>query len=143
MQLIEPTSAQTAQLNSQVSAINAKLEGTPNVIEDPSGIRIIHSQLGTGLTPGLYNQVVIKYSGRLMSDDTEILPLTDRGPSSDFSSRVVNYLHGQMLAMQQMQEGGKATVYVPAILAYGPISTAGVPANANLIYEIELVQVIQ
>lgn len=143
MLLVDPTSAQEAQLTTQVAQINGKLEGTPNVVEDPSGIRIIHNQIGTGLTPGLYDQVVIKYSGRLMSDDTEFLPLTERGPSSDFSSRVVNYLHGQLIGMQQMQEGGKATIYVPAILGYGPVSTNGVPANANLIYEVELVQVIQ
>jgi FKBP-type peptidyl-prolyl cis-trans isomerase FkpA len=143
MLLVEPTSAQEAQLTTQKAVISGKLEGVENVTVLPTGISIIHNQIGTGLTPGLYDQVVVKYSGRLLSDDTEFRAMAERGPASDFSSRVVNYLHGELLAMQQMQEGGKATVYVPAILGYGPVSVNGVPANANLIYEIELVQVIQ
>lgn len=145
MELVEPTSEQVAQLNSQRLAIDVKLdqEGVEGVIQHPSGVRIVHTQIGGGITPTLYDEVVIKYSGRLLSDDTEFLPLTERGPSGNFSSRLVNYLHGQIIGMQQMQAGGKATIYVPAILAFGPVAIDGVPPNTNVIYEIELLSVFQ
>jgi FKBP-type peptidyl-prolyl cis-trans isomerase len=143
MLLVEPTSEQEEQLSSQVAAIDLALENVENVIEHPSGIRIVHAGEGTGATPTLYDQVAIKYSGRLLADDTEFLALTERAPSVSFSSRLVNYLHGQIIGMQLMKAGGKATIYVPAILAYGPVAVTNIPANSNLIYEIELLQVIE
>lgn len=143
MLLVEPTDEQEEQLSSQVAAIDLKLLTVDNVTPHLSGIRIVHSQPGTGSAPTLYNQVAIKYSGRLLADDTEFLPLTERAPSASFSSRLANYLHGQLIGMRLMQPGGKATIYVPAILAYGPIAVTNIPANSNLIYEIELLQVIE
>jgi FKBP-type peptidyl-prolyl cis-trans isomerase len=42
-----------------------------------------------------------------------------------------------------MKPGGKRTVLIPAAMAYGanPPPGSGIPANADLIFEIELISV--
>lgn len=41
-----------------------------------------------------------------------------------------------------MNEGGKATFYIPSALAYGPSTNGIIVANSILIFEIELLEVI-
>jgi FKBP-type peptidyl-prolyl cis-trans isomerase FkpA len=42
-----------------------------------------------------------------------------------------------------MQPGGKRTILIPAALAYGanPPGGSGIPANADLIFDIELISI--
>lgn len=112
----------------------------------PSGLRYVINNAGTGATPGLYDQVVIKYTGKLLADDEEDeVVFTDNvqiGPSEAFSSRAVNYVHGLIHGLQLMSAGGKATFYLPSALGYGPSVLNKIPANSNLIYEVELLEVI-
>ena len=46
--------------------------------------------------------------------------------------------------MQQMQEGGEYTLYIPAELGYGaePPQGAPIPPNADLIFDIEVVDIM-
>jgi FKBP-type peptidyl-prolyl cis-trans isomerase len=64
-----------------------------------------------------------------------------------FDSRVANYIWAFQLGLQQMKKGGKATLYVPSRLAFGSaaftIGNVDVPANSNLIFELELVDVFE
>ena len=48
---------------------------------------------------------------------------------------------GFNMGVKDMKVGGKRTIYIPASLGYGSAPPAGIPANANLLYEIELVSV--
>ena len=137
------TSEQEAAFTSQKNILRGQLEGMPNLVETPEGIFMVTTLLGPGtITPGAYSQVEVKYSGRLFDGNKPFLQETISGPSSVFSSRSINYVHGVNLALQRMQEGGKATVYVPATLGYGNVAAPDVPANSNLIYDIELTRVI-
>lgn len=139
---VEPTDTQVAKLASDVAAIDVALEGTPNVTNHESGLRYLLQPIGTGSIPTLYDQVRIKFSGKLLSDNTVFQPEIEQAPNGGFSSRVVNYLHGLIIGMQQMHEGDKATFYIPSTLAFGPVSINGVPANSNVIIEVELLEVI-
>ena len=41
-----------------------------------------------------------------------------------------------------MQEGGTRKLWVPAHLAYGERQMAAIPANSDLLFEIELLEVL-
>jgi FKBP-type peptidyl-prolyl cis-trans isomerase len=45
--------------------------------------------------------------------------------------------------MKLLPEGSTAVLYIPSALAYGKFGTSGIPGNSNLIFEVELVDVIE
>ncbi|KXI26884.1 FKBP-type peptidyl-prolyl cis-trans isomerase [Paraglaciecola hydrolytica] len=52
-------------------------------------------------------------------------------------------IQGWILGLQGMCEGGKRKLWVPAELAYGERQIGNmIPANSNLIFEIELLEVL-
>lgn len=139
---VTPTSAQASTLATQVNAIDLKLSGHENVIELESGVRIIHTEIGVGGNPSLYDQVTMNITGMLLKDSTVFAPLAFYGPINGQGSRVVNYVHGMVSGLQIMRVGGKATMFVPASLAYGTEVRTSIPANSNLIFEVELLSIV-
>jgi FKBP-type peptidyl-prolyl cis-trans isomerase len=113
-----------------------------NVQVDPSGLHYVIENIGTGNAPGLYDHVKIRYTGKIMNlEETVFADNIEQGPNNLFSSRVVNYIHGLTIGLQKMNEGGKATFYVPSALAYGPSVNGVITANSILIFEVELLEV--
>lgn len=56
------------------------------------------------------------------------------------NSRVIQ---GWILGLKGMKTGGKRKLWVPAVLAYGERQVGTmIPANSNLIFEIELLEVL-
>lgn len=141
---VNPTTAQASTLESQVEAIDDKLEEleVENVVQLESGIRIVHTEQGVGDSPTLYDQVTMNITGKLLADQTVFAPQAYYAPTNGQGGRVVNYVHGMVLGLQEMKVGGKATIYVPAILAYGAEARTGIPANSNLIFEVELLSIV-
>ena len=104
---------------------------------DPSGLRYTIQSLGTGAAPTLSNCILIKYTGKLLSDGS----LFDQN-GVGFKSPLKNLIQGLKTGLPFLPEGSKATFYIPSGMAYGPISSGSkIPANANLIFEVELVDV--
>lgn len=140
---VEPTTTQTQQLNQDIQLIDNYL--SENEIVDTqsheSGIRYIITQEGSGNIATWYNQVKISYKARLLNE-TEFFLSEIVQPSESFSSRVVNFPHGVIIALQYLKEGSKGTFYVPSGLAYGPRSFSNIPANSVIVYEIEVLEVI-
>jgi len=44
--------------------------------------------------------------------------------------------------VQKIKIGGKAELVCPADLAYGPAGQPGIPANSTLIFEVELLAIV-
>ncbi|HEU5291066.1 MAG TPA: FKBP-type peptidyl-prolyl cis-trans isomerase [Cyclobacteriaceae bacterium] len=136
---VTPTQAQLDRLAADGNTIDAYLsENSITAQTHPSGLRYVITQEGGGATPSLYDEVKVKFRATLFDDGLEIYNETYE-PSSAFSSRVVNYPHGALVGMQLLPEGGKATFYVPSLLANG---MQNVPANGMVIMEIEMLDVI-
>lgn len=138
--LVVDTEDEAAQRLIDSGKINAALEAVPNVVNDPSGISYILEPIGTGSIPGLYDQVRVRITGRVLDGDI-FVDNVEQGPVNVFSSRVVNYIHGLTVGLQHMREGDKAKIYVPSSMGYGP-SSVTVAANSVLVFDIELLEVI-
>lgn len=116
------------------------------VVKDPTGIRYINQVEGTGASPSWFNTVKFKHTFTLLSDDSKPAGTYNREPTDGFSSFVVDYIHGIQVALMKMKEGGKMRVFIPSGLGYGiENATDGgvviIPANSNVIVDIELLEV--
>lgn len=119
------------------------LENVNNVVVHPNGFSYILESIGTGPRPDSYDQVTIRYTGKVLDNGVETVFAQDldQGPESGFSSMPVNYILGLAVGFQLMQEGDQATFYLPSALAYGSSSSENFAANSILVFKIELLKV--
>ncbi len=113
---------------------------------DKSGLRYNITTLGNGPIPTLYDKVRIRYTGKILVNEIVFFSGTN-GPTDFFDSRVINYIYGFQAGLTKMPVGSKATLYVPSGLGFGNQITQGsgvqVPANSNLSYEMELLEIVE
>jgi len=147
---VEETTAELNRLKEDTLAIDDYItdKGIENVVIDDSGLRYTINQEGTGSSPFWYTKVKIKYTIKLLTDDTKVVATVEREPSTEFASRVIDYIHGLKIGLQKMEEGGKATFYIPSGLGFGTVGASDgaslvVPANANLIVDLELIDIVE
>ena len=105
-----------------------------------SGLAYIDVAVGNGASPRMDQVVSVHYTGKLASDGKVFDSTAGRDPASFSLTRVIKGFSEGILTMRP---GGKRIVYIPAALGYAasPPSGSGIPANADLIFEIELVAV--
>ena len=124
--------------------------GISNVLKDTSGLRYVITQLGTGITPSWHNKVKVTYTGYIINENGTqgakfYVGTTE--PNENNDSRIVNYIRGFQIGLQLLPEGSKATLFIPSVMAFGSSQVTGglaiVPANSSLIYEIELLEVLE
>lgn len=116
-------------------------------ITDPTGLRYVINTPGAGATATWYDKLKLKYTIKLLTDDANSVITLEREPDEGFFSRPVDYIHGLKIGLQKLSIGSKATFYIPSGYAFGPEGAtdantgASIPANANLIVEVELVDI--
>lgn len=133
----EPLSFQE-QLAADGEAIDNYLSAnTITAQTDPSGLRYVITSLGTGPKPTLANSIKVKYKGMLLSNGQ----IFDQANSA-VVFKLSTLIQGWKIGFQLLPAGSKATLYIPSGLAYGAQATGSIPANSNLIFEVELFEVI-
>src|SRR5688572_18824533 len=116
----------------------------------PKGVDVEVVKAGTGDNPKATDVVFVHYTGKLgdgtVFDQSQAIPLPVPGILPEGTPLPLeNMVPGFREAALQMQRGGKYTVEIPAEKAYGaegrinPQTGEGVPPNADLTFEIELV----
>ena len=102
--------------------------------EDSRGFFYIINSTGTGDKPTICSSVTVNYVGKLLDGTT-----FDSGNNSSFS--LSGLITGWQEGIPLIAPGGKITLYLPPTLAYGSSGVGSIPANSNLIFEIDLVKV--
>ena len=116
---------------------NGKKDG---VITTESGLQYKVVKEGTGASPVATDKVKVHYHGTLI-DGTVFDSSVDRGQPTEFGLNAV--IAGWTEGIQLMKVGGKTTFYIPANIAYGPRSRGKIPGNATLIFDVELLDIVQ
>jgi FKBP-type peptidyl-prolyl cis-trans isomerase len=119
-------------------AANKAKEG---VITLPSGLQYKILKAGDGPKPTANDQVVCNYRGTLING-TEFDSSYKRGQPATFG--VGQVIKGWTEALQLMPVGSKWQLFIPSSLAYGerPDPRSGIEPNATLIFEVELLSIV-
>ena len=127
---------QTRQLEKDIQAIDAYLMTNGIVaVKDSSGLRYVITKAGTGEKPPLSSLVKVNYKGSLLENgkifDQSRAPL-------EYQLR--GFIQGWQIGFQLLPKGTTATFYIPSSLGYGLSGyPPDIPPNANLVFEVELV----
>lgn len=105
-----------------------------------SGLKYYDFQVGTGETPQTGQQVSVHYTGWL-TDGTMFDSSIPRGEPIVFALGTGSVIPGWDEGVSTMKVGGKRQLVIPPALGYGENGTGPIPANATLIFEVELVSV--
>ena len=116
----------------------------------PQGVSIDEIRAGTGDNPKATDVVFVNYTGKLedgtVFDQSQPIALPVQGILPEGTPLPLeNMVPGFREAALRMQRGGKYKVEIPAEKAYGaegrinPQTGEGVPPNADLTFDIELV----
>ena len=105
-----------------------------------SGLQYKITKEGTGKTPAATDRVLVQYEGKLLDGSVFDSSIKRGEPIAFPLNRVIP---GWTEGLQLVKEGGKAILYIPSNLAYGPGGTPGGPIGPNetLIFEVELIKI--
>jgi FKBP-type peptidyl-prolyl cis-trans isomerase len=116
-------------------AFLAANKSQPGVTVLPDGLQYQVLTTGAGPLPAASDTVTVNYRGTLI-DGTEFDSSYKRGQPASFP--VGGVIRGWTEALEKMPVGSKWKLFIPSELAYGESGQRGIPPNAVLIFEVEL-----
>ena len=107
--------------------------------ETKSGLKYNILKNGNGENPSLGDLVKVHYKGQLL-DQTVFDSSYKRNQPIEFKVGIGQVIPGWDEGIMLLKKGDKAKFIIPSHLAYGESGAGGIiPANATLIFEVELV----
>ena len=82
---------------------------------------------------------MVNYKGVEVINNNEFDSSFKRNRPEEFPLKGV--IPGWTEGLQQLKKGGKAQLFIPPNLAYGDHPRPGIPANAALVFDVELIDV--
>jgi FKBP-type peptidyl-prolyl cis-trans isomerase len=134
------TAVQSPQNGSKLQG--TKLEGfTP--VEHTDQLQVIDERAGTGTEVKAGDTVTVDYTGAVAATGVIFQSSLDTGQPASLSLGQV--IKGWQDGIPGMKIGGKRRLVIPAVDAYGttPPEGSGIPANADLVFDITLQSVGQ
>jgi FKBP-type peptidyl-prolyl cis-trans isomerase len=126
------------QLSEEDAAVMREKYGTAHL--NPSGLRYLERNPGTGNPPALGAEVDVHYDGYLL-DGTKFDSSRDRGKPFTFRVGTGRVIKGWDEAIATMKKGEKRTLIIPWWLGYGESGKGPIPGKATLIFDVELLDI--
>jgi peptidylprolyl isomerase len=106
-----------------------------------TSLKYIDVEVGNGASPQSGQQVIVHYSGYL-TNGTKFDSSVDRGEALAFTIGIGQVIKGWDEGVMSMKTGGKRKLIIPPQLGYGANGAPPViPPNAELIFDVELLEV--
>jgi FKBP-type peptidyl-prolyl cis-trans isomerase FklB len=135
----EKTEQAKAKNKTEGEAFLAANKAKDGVVTLPSGLQYKILTAGTGPKPAASDSVVCNYRGTLING-TEFDSSYKRGQPATFG--VGQVIKGWTEALQLMPVGSKWQLFIPSSLAYGERGPGEIGPNATLIFEVELMSIV-
>jgi len=129
-------------------AVAAQQKNAPKPVKNPktvktaSGLEYTITVKGNGKKPLTGDKVKVHYTGKLLND-TVFDSSVKRGQPFEFKLGAGQVIKGWDEAFLLLQVGDKATLKLPADIAYGAKEMGKIPANSTLIFDVELLDVTE
>src|ERR1019366_3140248 len=114
----------------------------PITMKTASGLEYTITKKGNGKKPTNGDKVVVHYTGRL-TNDTVFDSSVKRGQPFTFTLGKGEVIKGWDEAFLLLEVGDKATIKFGPELGYGAQAMGGIPANSTLIFDVELIGVME
>lgn len=139
----------TANSQNKENTVNdgTKLKGTQlanfTPVDSITELQKIDTQVGEGNEVKAGDTVTAHYTGAVAATGVIFESSLDGGSPAQFP--LSNVIQGWQDGVPGMKVGGKRRLLIPSAQAYGatPQSGSGIPANADLVFDIELVKIGQ
>jgi FKBP-type peptidyl-prolyl cis-trans isomerase len=106
-----------------------------------TGLYYIETEAGTGKKASAGTTVSVHYTGRLL-DGSVFDSSVEKGEPFSFRLGAGLVIKGWDEAIAMMNEGGKATLIIPSDIAYGSRDGGAIPPYSTLVFDVELVSVV-
>ena len=106
-------------------------------LSTPSGLHYIIIREGSGSNPPANASVEVKYKGYFT--DGSVFDETTGNQTITF--RLNQVIKGWTEGLQLIKKDGKITLLIPSKLGYGDNPPSGIPKNAVLLFDIELIDI--
>ncbi len=103
-------------------------------------VSIEEVNVGQGAEATVGSSITVHYLGTL-TDGTKFDSSYDRGEPIAFALNPGSLIDGWIEGIPGMKEGGKRKLTIPAAKGYGSRSVGSIPANSDLLFEVELIKV--
>ncbi|MES2593204.1 MAG: FKBP-type peptidyl-prolyl cis-trans isomerase [Bacteroidota bacterium] len=130
-----------ASVSAQEKAKSQKVNN-PKTMKTASGLEYTITEKGNGKKPANGDKVIVHYTGKL-TNDTVFDSSVKRGSPFSFKLGAGQVIKGWDEAFLLLQVGDKATIKFGPELGYGERGTGPIPANSTLIFDVELLDVIE
>lgn len=116
---------------------------TGDTVTTQQGLKYIEINPGAGTAAGTGNTVDVNYSGYLLSGT----PFDSSCPADATVFRLTlgasQVIPGFDLGVRGMKPNGVRRVIVPPALGYGNVANGPIPANSTLIFDLQLVRIVE
>lgn len=104
-----------------------------------SGLSYVLTELGSGESVDSGDVVTVHYTG-FLTDSTKFDSSKDRSKPFTFKVGSGQVIEGWDEGLSYLNVGDKATLNIPSALGYGERAQAAIPANSDLIFDIEVLE---
>lgn len=137
---LERRNAQGEKLAAKSKEFIEKAAKEKGAVKTASGLVYKPLKEGTGPSPAATDKVKVNYRGTLI-DGKEFDSSYAAGKPAEFGLDQVIKCWTE--GVQKMKVGGKAQLVCPPELAYGERGAGLIPANATLVFEVELLEILK
>lgn len=102
-----------------------------------SGLYYIVNQQGSGSNPTSTSDVTVAYIGYYTNGST-----FDQSSVSGVTFNLQNVIKGWTEGIPKFKQGGSGVLLIPSALGYGPNGNSTVPPNTVLIFDVEILEVL-
>jgi FKBP-type peptidyl-prolyl cis-trans isomerase FkpA len=141
--------AQTQQLEANSNQPEEELPVDPTAYKVNGKVEKLETtdhKVGDGAEAKVGDTIKVHYKGTLATTGQKFDSSYDRGEPIDLPLQLPNetqrgVIEGWVEGIKGMKVGGTRRLVIPAAMAYGPQAQPGIPANSDLVFEVELLGV--